>query len=158
MTKDQFELICLNGSRARVDDYHTCNWGIVPSRAIVTSSATGPETRWIYQKFLEKAVRLFGKNNFPNNTTDPYANRESNVENRPIFDDNRYDSNTRQTTRNPNYNPNGYDFIDNSKNRDDNSMSVLPLELFNIFESAPRYGLQHNLLFSVFTLFGICFI
>jgi hypothetical protein len=55
ITKDSFELLCTDGSRRPVDDYLSCNWGRVPSDAIVTSSAVSFEDRRKYQLFLEKA-------------------------------------------------------------------------------------------------------
>lgn len=50
---DDFELLCDDGSRAAVTDYKTCNWGIVPSNAIVTTSAKSPEQRRGLQDFLK---------------------------------------------------------------------------------------------------------
>lgn len=91
MKKEQFELLCKDGTRRSVDDYRTCNWGNVPSRAIVTSSATKFETRRLYQRFLEKAVRIFHKNR---NDTSGY----------PI---NRFDSGQRDFENRPGYNKYG---------------------------------------------------
>lgn len=106
-----------------------------------------------------------------NNGTDPYGNRRGNSDNRPIFEnrdlengyDNRYDNwNTANAfddrygenngdenpTQEPSYNAHGYDFFDN-KNRDEDPTYIQPIEMFHMFESAPKFGLQHNLLFSV---------
>lgn len=51
-TKDNFELLCKDGSRRTVDDFKNCNWGTVPSHAVVTTSAKSNKQRMRYQKFL----------------------------------------------------------------------------------------------------------
>jgi melanoma-associated antigen p97 len=51
VSADQFQLLCKNGQRMPVSDYLQCNWGMVPSNAIVTSSARTFEQRKKYQKF-----------------------------------------------------------------------------------------------------------
>ncbi|XP_043269095.1 melanotransferrin isoform X2 [Venturia canescens] len=169
VTKDQFELLCRNGTRGRIDDFESCNWGKVPSRAIVTSSARDFQTLQLYSKFLENAVLLFGKNNYANNGTDPYDNRRGYGDNRPTFEDHNYENgygtrndnwnnenafddeyrenNDRESTQEPSYNAHGYDFSDD-KNRGENPSYIQPIETFHMFESAPKFGLHHNLLFS----------
>ncbi|XP_011298929.1 ovotransferrin, partial [Fopius arisanus] len=72
VSKDQFQLLCRDGSRKSVDDYRDCNWGNVPSRAVVASSATSPEFRRVYQRFLKKAVQIFNKNTGGNGSNDGY--------------------------------------------------------------------------------------
>ncbi|XP_034181211.1 transferrin 2 [Osmia lignaria lignaria] len=154
--KEQFELLCRDGTRKSIDDYKLCNWGTVPSRAIVTSSATKLEIRRSYQRFLERAVRVLNKHN-AKNSTDFYNNR---FENRPGFN-NRFDENnfTRNAYANPNEynsedfeNRNGYErnFNGNELNPldKDESTNIQPIEIFDLFESAPRYGIHHNLMFS----------
>ena len=219
--KEQFELLCTSGIRKSVDDYSTCNWGIVPSRAIVTSSATNFETRRRYQRFLEKTARILHKNK--NGTTNfnrfgdqenfmnrpGYDSNQRDFENRPGYDNNQkdfenrpgYDSNQRDFENRPGYNrfdegdynrggfrnPNEYGtdhwnrsrydrrfggnngrggvdgglnswekpaFNDtfnyyNREGENTESANVQPIEIFELYESAPRYGLQHNLIFSV---------
>lgn len=154
--KDQFELLCRDGTRKSVDEYKHCNWGTVPSRAIVTSSATKVETRRLYQRFLEKTVRILNKRNMKN-STELYDSR---FENRSSFN-NRFGENSfnRSGYGNPNEynaehfeNRNGYDrsYNDNELNPWDKpeSTNIQPIETFNLFDSAPKYGMHHNLIFS----------
>ncbi|XP_031831922.2 transferrin 2 [Nomia melanderi] len=154
--KEQFELLCVDGTRKNIDEYKICNWGVVPSRAVVVSSATRIETRRLYQRFLEKAAVILKKDN-AKNSTDFYDNR---FENRPGFN-NRFGDNYFNTSgyNNPNeYNTenfegrNGYDRSYNGNGLTGwdkaESTNIQPIETFNLFESAPRYGIQHNLLFS----------
>ncbi|XP_017883178.1 melanotransferrin [Ceratina calcarata] len=153
--KDQFELLCRDGTRKPVDDYKTCNWGIVPSRAIVTSSATNIETRRLYQRFLEKAVRILG-NRSARNSTEFNDNR---FENRPDynnrFDDNNFNRSDRvrpyeySIENNENRNGYGRNYNGNELSRDrTESTDIQPIETFDLFESAPRYGMHRNLMFS----------
>ncbi|KAK9296260.1 hypothetical protein QLX08_009683 [Tetragonisca angustula] len=149
--KEQFELLCRDGTRKPIDEYKFCNWGSVPSRAVVTSSATKFETRRLYQRFLEKAVRILGKHN-ARNSTEFYDNR---FENRPGFNSNNRFNRTEYV------NPNEYS-TDNFEHRNGNershdgnelwdnteSTNIQPIETFNLFESAPKYGMHHNLIFS----------
>ncbi|KAK2580797.1 hypothetical protein KPH14_011531 [Odynerus spinipes] len=163
ITKDQFELLCKDGTRKSVNEYKTCNWGIVPSRAIVTSSATQLETRRLYQSFLEKAVRIFNRKQIRNNSTDIYNNRFDNRQddfgNRPGYEDrareNDFEYNNRNEYNTDNWdNRNGYDrsFSDGYNNHSTGGYSettnILPIETFDLFESTPKYGIHHNLMFS----------
>ncbi|XP_033335223.2 transferrin 2 [Megalopta genalis] len=151
--KHQYELLCTDGSRKSIDEFKHCNWGTVPSRAIVISSATKIETRRLYQRFLERAVRILNKD-IVQNSTDFYDNR---FENRPGYN-NRFDENNynRSSYGNPNEyntdnfeNRNGYDRSYNGNGWDKTeSTNIQPIETFNLFESAPKYGLHHNLMFS----------
>lgn len=185
MKKEQFELLCRDGTRRSVDDYRICNWGTVPSRAIVTSSATNFEIRRMYQRFLEKAVRIFHKNK--SNTTDSnrFDDNQRNYENRSGYN-NRFDENdfNRDGINNPNeystdnWDRNGYDrsfggggggngfnswekpaindtFNYYNRNHTE-STNVQPIEVFDLYESAPRYGMQHNLIFSVRHTYFFC--
>ncbi|XP_003695327.1 melanotransferrin [Apis florea] len=153
--KEQFELLCRDGTRKAIDEYEYCNWGIVPSRAIVTSSATKVQTRRLYQKFLEEAVKVLGKNN--TNTIDFYNNHfenRSNFNNRfgeKNFNRSEYVNTNEYTTENFE-NRNGYE-----KSYDENNLyawerteptNIQPIETFNLFESAPTFGMHHNLMFS----------
>ncbi|KAM3960674.1 transferrin 2 [Aphomia sociella] len=63
VTEDQFELICLDGSRAPVSESERCNWGKVPADAVVTSSAATIQQRERYQRLLHKMVELYGEPN-----------------------------------------------------------------------------------------------
>lgn len=114
--KEQFELLCKDGTRRSVDEYKICNWGTVPSRAIVTSSATNFEIRRMYQRFLKKAVRIFHKNK---NDTTGFNQWE-----KPAIN-------------------NTLDY-----NRDHIEFTNVSIEVFDLYESAPRYGIHHNLIFS----------
>lgn len=176
--KEQFELLCKDGTRRSVDEYRTCNWGTVPSRAIVTSSATNFETRRMYQKFLEKAVRIFHKNRNDTTGSNRFDDNQRNHENRPDFN-NRFgeDDFNRNGVNNPNeyntdnWNRNGYDRSFSGNNRFNSwekraindtsdynrnhteSTTAQPIEMFDLYESAPRYGTKHNLIFSVSHVF-----
>ncbi|KAK8379650.1 hypothetical protein O3P69_019551 [Scylla paramamosain] len=58
--EEDFELVCVDGTLAPVRDYERCNWGVVPSNAIVTTSAKSREQRRLLQEFLKDIVSLFG--------------------------------------------------------------------------------------------------
>ncbi|XP_044266677.1 melanotransferrin [Tribolium madens] len=87
ISKDSFELLCKDGSRRPIDEYMSCNWGKVPSDAIVTTSASSFEKRKIYQKFLEKAAKMYSFGN-QNNGTNRYddQNRNSYDNRQPQYD------------------------------------------------------------------------
>ncbi|OAD60207.1 Melanotransferrin [Eufriesea mexicana] len=152
-----FELLCRDGSRKPIDEYKYCNWGTVPSRAIVTSSATKIETRRLYQRFLEKAVEILGKH-MMRNSTQLY---DDHFENRPGFN-NRFgeknfnrseyaNANEYNTENFENHNgyEKGYDGNELHEWDKTESTNIQPIETFNLFESAPKYGMHHNLMFSV---------
>uniref|UniRef100_A0A146M2V3 Melanotransferrin n=1 Tax=Lygus hesperus TaxID=30085 RepID=A0A146M2V3_LYGHE len=141
---ENFQLLCVDGSRRPVSEYENCNWGRVPSSAVVTSSAKTAKVRRMYQKFLQRAVQIFGPGESRINSTrppkDPYEtnNRGFNDfygnEKDPYAKDNRDRS---------------FDGFDSYSSTE----SSLEYETFNIFESAPRYGRQRNLLFEDYTSF-----
>lgn len=81
---DQFELLCKDGTRRPITEYLQCNWGLVPSHALVTSSARTAEERRRYQSFLTKAVQLY--------STRPVTNETTNDRRYEGF--NRFDTNT----------------------------------------------------------------
>ncbi|XP_063233370.1 transferrin 2 isoform X4 [Bacillus rossius redtenbacheri] len=118
VTSADFELLCRDGTRRPVEDYFNCNWGAVPPHAIVTSSAMTVEDRRRYQRFLEKAVQLYGQATFPNFRTSP----------RP---------------RDP-YSP--YNGSEQSYAQPNSPQNPPTYESFRLFESSPKYGLRHNLL------------
>jgi len=62
-SKNNYELLCPNGGRRSVDSYQECNWGYVPSHAVVISSATLPENRLKIQNFLIESMNRFGSSN-----------------------------------------------------------------------------------------------
>ncbi|XP_053597721.1 melanotransferrin [Microplitis demolitor] len=156
--KSDFELLCPDGSRSDIDNYRNCHWDQVPTRAIVVSSALKLETRRLYQKFFEKAAKLFSKGFVANATRagDNLSNRNDRFDNR--FNINNYnnegygvfgnetnrgfrDENREQVNSNSNYDA-------NSNSNWDDPLAVRPLEVFDLFESAPKFGNTHNLLFS----------
>ncbi|KAJ8967950.1 hypothetical protein NQ314_002566 [Rhamnusium bicolor] len=61
LSVDTFQLLCKDGSRKPISEYLTCNWGKVPSDAIVTSSAVPFEAREKFQKFLQKFAERYPK-------------------------------------------------------------------------------------------------
>ncbi|KAK0159654.1 hypothetical protein PV327_010748 [Microctonus hyperodae] len=168
LTKEHFQLLCRDGTRRSVDNYRDCNWGNVPSRAIVTSSATGVNTRRLYQRFLEKSARIFGKksptdnvnnNNYYNKDNDNINNRSNDWnENRDGFDNryndnyNNYESfnrnNNEYNNENDPNNQNSYGNFNNYSSNNYEPPGVQSLDGFRMFESAPTYGHQHNLIFS----------
>ena len=121
--KENFELLCPDGSRKSVDEYRLCNWGEVPSRAIVTSSATKQITRKLYQNFLEKAARRFSKEGiYPTteSSNSRWDNRQNNFDNRTGFDRFNYDS-TNPLGFNPNYNNYENEFDNRNNNNYNNN-------------------------------------
>lgn len=50
--KDEYELLCLDGSRQPVDNYKTCNWARVAAHAVVARDDNKVEDIW---SFLSKA-------------------------------------------------------------------------------------------------------
>lgn len=45
---------------APISDYRSCNWGVVPGRAILTSSRKALTQRRSYRRFLSESAELFG--------------------------------------------------------------------------------------------------
>ncbi|KAJ8686639.1 hypothetical protein QAD02_022433 [Eretmocerus hayati] len=157
ITQDQFELLCLNGSRMSIDDFKSCHWGEVPSNAVVVSTDTTLERRYFYQKFLEQAVKIFG--NRPVDVTPSnefYNNRYENRQGKGFDDqDPEYNQYDRNSENRNNYVENNYNsrnttgFYDRDRSvYSTQEPSIQSIEKFSLFESAPRYGSQHNLLFS----------
>lgn len=74
LSPDGFELLCKDGSRRPISEYLACNWGKVPSDAVVTSSAVSFEAREFLQRFLKKIVerypKLSGNSTFGTSQTD----------------------------------------------------------------------------------------
>jgi len=58
VSKSDFELLCQDGSRRPVDEYQSCYWDVVPTHAIVTTSAKSAELRKNYQRFLRVSAYL----------------------------------------------------------------------------------------------------
>lgn len=159
---DRFELLCKDGQRRPLSEYRQCNWGLVPSHAIVTSSARSSEERKNYQLFLERAVQLYSSKPVTN-----YTSNDKRYEGFNRFDiksdDKYYDQRSLQNQNfnsDPYNNPiNQYDsgrgFSSNLdsgfttdrnqiKQQDENGTQLY--EHFDLFESE-RYGGRLNLMF-----------
>lgn len=139
---ENFELLCKNGQRMGVDDYLQCNWGSVPTNAIVTSSARTIEQRKQYQRFLTKAISLYSKNSNILTTSPSYNNGQNNRYDRySTSTTSRYDRfSTSTTSRYRNF-----EFGGSTEQSFNDSQ---PYENFDLFESA-RYSGRLNLMFMV---------
>uniref|UniRef100_A0A7G3B3U2 Putative transferrin 2 n=1 Tax=Lutzomyia longipalpis TaxID=7200 RepID=A0A7G3B3U2_LUTLO len=103
VTEDRFELLCPDGQKRPLGDYRQCNWGLVPSNAIVVSSAKTTDERKRIERFLLKSVELYStkplgdvqqQSNDPYDQGNRYDNRyDTRYDNR--YDTNRYDSTPR---------------------------------------------------------------
>lgn len=163
---DRFELFCKDGQRRPLSEYRSCNWGLVPSHAIVTSSARTSDERKHYQQFLSKAVHLYSSKQITN-----YTSNDRRYEGFNRFDtksDDKYydqkylqDQNLNTFNNNPNSNPYYNSQYDNNKpfdnldssftternklnGKDENGTQLY--EKFDIFESE-RYDGRLNLMF-----------
>lgn len=150
VSSDQFQLLCKNGQRMPVSDHLQCNWGMVPSNAIVTSSARTSIDRKRYQKFLMSAIKFYShkttsnssfsndrlNNNNNNNRFDEGFNRNQNDRN--LNDRNSNDRNNRQRYDDP--------FGSTTTTRPFNDSTMF--ESFEMFDSS-RYGKKLNLMFQV---------
>lgn len=153
VSPDQFQLLCKNGQRMPVTEYLQCNWGLVPSNAIVTSSARTIEERRQYQKFLQAAMKNYSHKTSSNSTFSANGNDRFNTNNRFQPDRSSFNPNDRwnndrssgeRTTPN-NRNPFGI-----SSTTDNPSNNDTLIENFEIFDSS-RYGTRLNLMFQVST-------
>ncbi|ENN78052.1 hypothetical protein YQE_05488, partial [Dendroctonus ponderosae] len=165
--QEQFDLLCKDGSRRPLSDFENCNWGLVPSDAIVVSSAVSFETREKFQAFLQEFAKRYGKNgprhldspdqrepeldNFGNRLL-PTQDRYNARPNQPEYDP--YNSRNVQRFRRQNYVQDGPDYeTRNTLNGPERNYSGgtdgTYYEHFDLFESTPRYGEHGNLLFQV---------
>ncbi|KAJ1525243.1 hypothetical protein ONE63_010068 [Megalurothrips usitatus] len=90
--KENFELLCTDGTRRSVDDFRSCNWGPVQSHAIVTTSAKTVEQRRMYQNFLKRVIEMYGRRSnstLPFNPQDPF----NNPPNRDLFNNDPFYAN-----------------------------------------------------------------
>ncbi|NXC74521.1 TRFE protein, partial [Anhinga anhinga] len=55
--KDEYELLCLDGSRQPVDSYKTCHWARVPAHAVMARDDNKVDDIWA---FLSRAQEKFG--------------------------------------------------------------------------------------------------
>lgn len=162
VSADQFQLLCKNGQRMPISDYLQCNWGLVPSNAIVTSSARTQKERKQYQKFLEMAIKLYShktSSNFSSTfNSNPNGNFNDRFNNR--FQPDRVDrfSNPNDRFNSQNRDPNDrFSRQRNSNSRDPFDVSSTTetalndtqlIENFELFDSS-RYGGRLNLMFQV---------
>jgi melanoma-associated antigen p97 len=151
VTADDFQLLCKNGQRLPITDYIQCNWGLVPSNALATSSALKIEERKQFQRFLTKAVRLYSDKKYQSfNTSNDLNNRYNNFgdgsSNRNQFYNNEF-SRDRNVNNIDVYGRNNQNQNRNQLNDHDNENSTL-YEKFDLFTSA-RYGKRLNLMFQV---------
>jgi len=155
VSADEFQLLCKNGQRMPVTDYLQCNWGIVPSNAIVTSSARIIEDRKRYQRFLTKAVSLYSHktssnssyNNNNNNNNDRYSSRERLNNNN---NNNRFDDRFNRNNNDRGFSDRGRGFsnaLETSTSGPEGNDTQF-YESFEIFDSK-RYGRRLNLMFQV---------
>ncbi|CAL8115042.1 unnamed protein product [Orchesella dallaii] len=79
--RQNYELLCLEGSRRDVDDWKSCNWGRVPAHAVVTSSVKSPRLRLRYQRYLQGIVKQFG----PSGTSQGFNSNFNLMESAPRY-------------------------------------------------------------------------
>uniref|UniRef100_A0A182HQQ4 Transferrin-like domain-containing protein n=1 Tax=Anopheles arabiensis TaxID=7173 RepID=A0A182HQQ4_ANOAR len=132
VTVDQFELLCRDGTRQPVSQYRQCDWGDVPSHALVVSSATSKSDRRRLKKFFSKAVNLYASKQRRYNSTSGAGYDRQDDRYRPY--QSSYTS-TSTTTYSPFSNFDQAAFNDSQ-----------PYETFDLFESK-RYGRRLNLMF-----------
>lgn len=160
---DRFELLCKDGMRRPLSEYRQCNWGLVPSHALVTSSARTSQERKHYQQFLTRAVQLYsskpvqnytsndrryeGYNRFDTNSDDKYYDQkylqEQNSQQNGQNSWNPY-SNSRDNNQNVFRSNLDSSFTTERSRFDENTTQTY--EKFDIFESE-RYGGRLNLMF-----------
>jgi melanoma-associated antigen p97 len=145
--ENQFELLCRDGQRMPVSEYLRCNWGAVPTNAIVTSSARRFDQRKKYQRFLNKAVSLYSKKSSLYNSTYSANNEQNNGQGR--FNPDRYNpySSSYSTTTTNRYDRNRNSF-GTSSTTEAPLNSTQKFEHFDLFESE-RYEGRLNLMFTV---------
>jgi hypothetical protein len=134
VSEDQFELLCKNGERRPVSEYMNCNWGAVPSNALVTSSARSIEERKRYQRFLQLAAKQFSHKKSFNSTLSNNNNDR--------FNNNRFED----RNRNRNFNNRNNDPFGFSSTTDNPINETALYENFELFDSS-RYGNRLNLMF-----------
>lgn len=150
VSEDQFELLCRNGERMPVSEYLRCNWGTVPTNAIVTSSARRIEQRKKYQKFLTKAVNLYSKKSpLFNATFSANTNNRDRLNGDARYNPDRFNQFSTTTNRYDRFNSNDR----NNRNPFGSTTEATlndsqPFEYFDLFESE-RYEGRLNLMFQV---------
>lgn len=166
MDADRFELLCTDGSRKPLSEYRQCNWGLIPSHALVTSSARSTQERKHYQQFLQRAVHLYsskpvhnvtkdnrqydGFNRFDKQSDDKYYNIKDLHEQNQYYDQNNNNNNNQYSGGNRYDSGRGYSAnLDSSFTTTENPRFLengTRIEKFELFESE-RYGGRLNLMF-----------
>lgn len=59
LDSNQFELLCLDGQRAELDQFRTCSWGVAPGHFVLVSSAVDVKDRARIQRFLKRVVERY---------------------------------------------------------------------------------------------------
>jgi melanoma-associated antigen p97 len=138
---DEFELLCKNGQRMPVSEYLQCNWGMVPTNALVVSSARSIADRRHFQRFLESAMKHHSHKVSTNYSATFNQNDRFNDRNRDSRYEDRFNrfSSTERNDRNP------FGFTTTTANPFNDTVLY---ESFEMFESS-RYGRRLNLLFQV---------
>ena len=70
-----FELLCLDGTRKTLREFRVCNWGTVPSSAIMTTSAKTVDQRKQLQNFVKQIMDWYGRNETEENDIDSSKER-----------------------------------------------------------------------------------
>ncbi|XP_078266413.1 melanotransferrin isoform X3 [Rhinoraja longicauda] len=63
LTPSDYQLLCLNGARAEVDQWRDCNWAKVPSHAVMVHPTTPTLTIF---RLLDEGQKFFGSSSDPN--------------------------------------------------------------------------------------------
>ncbi|KAJ8941075.1 hypothetical protein NQ318_003256 [Aromia moschata] len=146
LSPDHFELLCKDGSRRPMNEYLSCNWGKVPSDAVVVSSAVPFEKREKFQMFLQKFAEKYPKRSnvtvYSTHNTDIYGTK------RPEYDQygNRIQSQYNQFgSRNRYRRQNFGDFGNSGPNRsryneNRNSQGNYYNEDYNSYNTDTQYG------------------
>lgn len=50
--KDDYELLCPDGTKKPIDEYRQCNWGLVPTRTLMASPKVGRYQRYAHKRFF----------------------------------------------------------------------------------------------------------
>uniref|UniRef100_A0A182N1U8 Transferrin-like domain-containing protein n=1 Tax=Anopheles dirus TaxID=7168 RepID=A0A182N1U8_9DIPT len=131
---DQFELLCRDGTRQPISQYRQCEWGNVPSHALVVSSATTKTDHRRFKKFFTKAVNLYSSKQRRYNSTLPLGRNDGQDDRYRPYQSPYTTSST--TTYSPFTSPDRAAYGNESQ----------PYETFDLFESR-RYGRRLNLMF-----------
>ncbi|CAG9831580.1 unnamed protein product [Diabrotica balteata] len=126
LTLNNFELLCKDGSRRPIGEYLSCNWGKVPSDAVVVSSAVSFDERLKLQRFLQRFAErypkthrnttqsIFGNPNEPNRNVNDQSNN-------PYATDQNYNNNNNNRFKRQDYGEyNPYTRNDDNRNQNTN--------------------------------------